>query len=43
MATCVWKADYVDDVREYTDELLGDASTQTYFIISEEGGFGVPE
>jgi hypothetical protein len=43
VATCVWDAESVDQVSEYVEETLGDASTQTYFPISEQGGFEVPE
>lgn len=43
VATCVWDAESVDDVREFVDTTLGDASIQTFFTIHEEGAFGVPE
>ncbi|ODR79838.1 hypothetical protein BG842_03325 [Haladaptatus sp. W1] len=42
VATCVWEAESVAEVSEVVDTTLDDASTQTYFTISEEGGFSVP-
>ena len=41
--TCVWEAESVDELSEYIDPTLGDASKQEYFEIDEEVSEGVPE
>lgn len=42
-ATCVWEAESVDELSEFIDPSLGDASSQEYFQINEDQGFGLPE
>jgi hypothetical protein len=42
VATCVWEADSIDAVRDYTDGTLGDSSEQTYFEIDTEYAEGLP-
>ena len=39
---CIWEADSDDQLREYVDTSLGDASTQEYFAIQEEEAVGLP-
>lgn len=41
-ATCVWEAESVDQLSEFIDPALEDASSQQYFPINEEEGFGIP-
>lgn len=42
VATCVWEAESVDQLSEFIDPALGDASSQQYFAIDEDDGFGLP-
>jgi hypothetical protein len=42
-ATCLWEANSIDDVRDYTDTTLGDSSEQSYFEVSSENAIGLPE
>lgn len=40
--TCIWEATSVEELSEFVDTSLGDASTQTYFSILEEQAIGLP-
>jgi hypothetical protein len=42
-ATCLWEADSVDAVRDYTDSTLGDSSENSYFEINSQHATGLPE
>lgn len=35
LATCIWEADSLDDLREFIDSSLGDASEQRYFEVDD--------
>ena len=40
--TCVWEGESVDEVSQFIDTALGDASKQKYFEIHEDVSVGVP-
>jgi hypothetical protein len=42
-AACLYEAASVDELRDYIDGTLGDASTQRYFPVDEANAIGVPE
>jgi hypothetical protein len=42
-ATCLWQADSVQSVQEYTDSVLGDSSENSYYEISSEHAIGLPQ
>ena len=42
-AVCLWEADSIDAVRAYLDGVTGDAAENTYFEVSKEHAFGLPE
>lgn len=42
-ATCVWQAESLNELSEFIDPSLGDASEQQYFEINEEVSVGVPD
>ncbi len=41
--TCIWDAESVEQLSDYMDPELGDASSQEYFPILEEESIGLPE
>lgn len=41
-ATCVWEAESADQLSDFLDPVIGDASSQQYFSINEDEGFGLP-
>jgi hypothetical protein len=41
-AVCLYEAPSVDQLREYLDGTLGDASTQRYFPVAEDHSIGMP-
>lgn len=41
-AACLYEAPSVEELRDYIDGTLGDASTQRYFPIAEEHAIGLP-
>lgn len=43
VCTCVWEAESVNELSQFIDPTLGDASDQEYFEINEEGSVGVPD
>jgi hypothetical protein len=42
-AACLYETRSVDQLRDYIDGALGDASTQHYFPIAEEHAIGLPD
>jgi len=42
-ASCLYEAPSVDRLQAYLDGKLGDASTQTYYPVAEDGGIGLPD
>ena len=40
---CLWEGDSIDEVREYVDATLGDASDNAYFEVDTEQAMGLPE
>lgn len=40
---CLWEGNSLDEVRDYVDETLGDASRNAYFEIDTEIARGLPE
>jgi hypothetical protein len=42
-AACLYEAPSIDQLSEYLDNKLGDASTQTYFAVLSEHAMGLPE
>lgn len=42
-ATCLWEADSVQSVQQYTDSMLGDSSENSYFEVSSEHAIGLPQ
>jgi hypothetical protein len=43
IGTCVWEAESLDELSQFIDTALGDASEQQYFEIDEDASIGVPE
>jgi hypothetical protein len=43
LGTCVWEAESRDELSQFIDTALGDASKQQYFEIDQEVSIGVPE
>jgi hypothetical protein len=41
-AVCVWEADSIDDLRDFIDGLVGDASENTFFEVDQEFAVGLP-
>lgn len=41
-AVCLYEAPSVEEVRDYLDPTLGDASTQRYFPVAEGHTIGLP-
>ena len=41
--TCIWDAPSVEELSEFVDASLGEASTQEYFPILESQSIGLPE
>lgn len=42
-AVCLYEAPSIDQLSEYLDSKLGDASTQHYFPVMSEPAMGLPE
>ena len=40
---CLWEGSSLDEVRDYVDATLGDASRNTYFEVDAEIARGLPE
>jgi hypothetical protein len=43
VATCVWKADSIDSLRDYLDPATAGVTENTYIEVDEEGAVGLPE
>lgn len=41
-AVCLWEAGSLDQVSDYIDTTLGDASSQAYFVVNETYAQGLP-
>lgn len=41
--TCLWDAESVEQLSEFIDPSLGDASSQEYFPVMEEQAVGLPQ
>ena len=42
-AACLYEATSINQLRDYIDGTLGDASTQRYFSVAEEHAIGLPQ
>lgn len=42
-AACLYETSSVPALRDYIENKLGDASTQRYFSVAENGAIGLPE
>ncbi len=42
IATCLWEARLVDDVKEFLEPVIGHVSHNEYLALNAEGSFGLP-
>jgi hypothetical protein len=41
-AVCLYEAPSIERLRDHLDPILGEASTQHYFVVAEEPAMGLP-
>jgi hypothetical protein len=41
-SVCLWEASRVDEVKDFVERALGNASTNTYFAVEAENAMGLP-